>query len=64
MNLKPFVNDKEMWQAFKEEIETRIRMAHRSLEQHKEYGDLRATQGSIEALRSLLQLREKVNGGN
>lgn len=64
MSLKPLVNDKELWESFKEEIEGRIRMAHRSLEQHKEYGDLRAIQGNIESLRSLLRLKEKVNGGN
>lgn len=64
MSLKPLVNDKDLWGAFKEEIEGRISMAHRSLEQHKDYGDLRAIQGNIESLRSLLRLKEKVNGGN
>jgi hypothetical protein len=37
-------------------------MAHRGLEQHDDGSEIFRLQGEVRALRSLLQLRDKVNG--
>ena len=62
MNLKPFVNDKHLFDDFLEELDNRITMEQRGLEQAVSVEDVYRYQGSIKALRSLKQLREKVNG--
>jgi hypothetical protein len=61
MNLKPFVNDKDLWQDFLEELSLRIEACHKRLEQSVDPVDLYRTQGEIAALRKLQQLRDKVN---
>lgn len=61
MNLKPFVNDKELWQDFLKELELRIAACHKKLEQATETADIFRAQGEIAALRKLEQLRDKVN---
>ncbi len=61
MNLKPFVNDKELWQDFLKELELRIEACHKKLEQNTDHIDIYRTQGEIAALRKLQQLRDKVN---
>lgn len=61
MNLKPFVNNKDLWDAFCEEIDRRIALRHKELEQ-LEGNDLYRKQGSVQELKKLRQLREYVNG--
>jgi len=60
MNLKPFVNNSELWDAFNEEISAYINQAHYSMEQ-AENEELFRLQGEVRAYRKLKQLRERVN---
>lgn len=62
MNLKPFVNDKGLYSDFLEELDERISLVQRNLEQAVAIEDVYRAQGEIKALRKLKQLREKVNG--
>ena len=61
-NLKPLVNDKKLYDAFKDYIESQIKIVQRSLEQAHTLVDVHRLQGSIHAYRRLLKLREEVNG--
>ena len=63
INLKPLVNDKPLWDAFKEELDKRLVETHRAMEQADDYHTLYRLQGQANALRKLKQLREYVNGG-
>lgn len=62
MNLKNLTNQKPLWDAFCEELDTRIEFCHKQLEQREETLELHRLQGEIKALRSLGQLRDKING--
>ena len=62
MQIKRLVNDKILWDSFLEEVDTRIVFAQKQLEQRIEPAELHRIQGEIKALRSLKQLRDKVNG--
>ena len=61
MSLKSFVNNKPEWDAFVREIDTRIDLAHRNLEQANTLVDIHRAQGSIITLRQLKFLRDKIN---
>ena len=61
-SLKPLVNDKKLYDAFKDYIENQIEIKQRSLEQAHTLVDVHRLQGSIQAYRRLLRLREEVNG--
>ena len=61
-NLKLVVNNKPQWDAILEEFYERIAIAHIKLEQYDDPSEMFRLQGEIRALRSLTQLREKVNG--
>jgi hypothetical protein len=60
--LKPFVNNPEFYTPYIEEIASRIAFTHVALEQSRELDEVYRLQGEIRALRSLLKLREKING--
>ena len=60
--LKPFVNSPEMYNPFLEEIMRRIDNVHKRLEQINDVEELYRAQGEVRILRSLLLLREHVNG--
>ena len=60
--LKPFVNNPELYNPFLEEILTRIDKVHKRLEQITDVEELYRAQGEIRVLRSLLLLREHING--
>ena len=60
--LKPFVNNPELYNPFLEEIFKRIENVHKRLEQITDVEELYRAQGEIRVLRSLLLLREHVNG--
>ena len=61
-NLKPFVNSPELYNPFLEEIGERIIMSQIALEQSREPDEMFRLQGEIRALRSLMSLRDKING--
>ena len=60
--LKPFVNNPEMYNPFLEEIMRRIDNVHKRLEQINDVEELYRAHGEVRILRSLLLLREHVNG--
>jgi hypothetical protein len=60
--LKPFVNNPELYNPFLEEVGNRIDKVHRRLEQINDVEELYRAQGEIRALRSMLRLREDING--
>jgi hypothetical protein len=60
--LKPLVNNPELYNTFLEEIAERIALTHISLEQSREPDEMFRLQGEIRVLRSLMRLRDKVNG--
>jgi RNAse (barnase) inhibitor barstar len=62
MQIKKLVNNKTLWDSFCEEIDLRIKFCHKQLEQRNESSELYRLQGEIKALRSLKQLRDKING--
>ena len=61
-NLKPLVNNRDLYEDFKEYIESKIQITQRSLEQAHTLVDIHRLQGSIHAYRRLLKMREDVNG--
>tara|TARA_R100001129_G_scaffold185921_2_gene175723 strand:+ start:42 stop:248 length:207 start_codon:yes stop_codon:yes gene_type:complete len=60
--LKPFVNNPELYNPFLEEIINRIGRVQRRLEQISDVEEMYRAQGEIRSLRSMLRLREDVNG--
>ena len=62
MQIKKLINDKALWDSFCDELDERITYAYKQLEQRDEPLALHRLQGEIKALRSLKQLRDKVNG--
>jgi hypothetical protein len=61
VNLKPFVNNKELWVDFQQELANRIQACYKKLEQVTDTVDIYRTQGEIQALKNLMKLRDKVN---
>ena len=62
MQIKRLINDKPLWDSFCSELDTRITYCHKQIEQRDEPLELHRLQGEIKALRSLKQLRDKING--
>ena len=62
-NLKPLVNDKQLYDAFLQHIDDLIYLQHKQMEQATEPVIFYRAQGSIATLRKLKLLRETVNGG-
>lgn len=62
--LSTFVNDKEAYECFVDEIKLEISQYQKSLEQANDAPSMYRLQGNILALRRLLHLKEKVNGSN
>ena len=60
--LKHFVTNPELYNPFLEEIANRIEKIHRRLEQLVDVEELYRAQGEIRILRSMLRLREDING--
>jgi hypothetical protein len=61
MSLKTFVNTPAMWTAYQEYIDKLITDQHKVLEQLNDVASMHRTQGAITALRSMKQLRDKLN---
>jgi hypothetical protein len=62
MNLKPLVNDNNLWNSFNEEIDRRLNYVHIQMEQTIKQDDLFRLQGEARAFRRLKLLRDEVNG--
>lgn len=60
--LKKLVNDKQLWEAYLEHIDSKIHSAHRRLEQEKEPANMYRVQGEIASLRRLKYMRDEING--
>ena len=60
--LKMFVNDPELWNSFVEEVQERVTLQHKLLEQAQDLKDVYRAQGEIASLKKMLMLRDKVNG--
>lgn len=61
-NLKPLVNNKDIWESLLEELGERIQFVYRQMEHRTEVEELYRLQGEVRALRNLQRLRDKVNG--
>ena len=64
MSLKLLVNNKEIWDAFNEELDALIAQQQRSMETQTDPTSIYRLQGQISAYRNLKYLRDKVNGGS
>ena len=64
MSLKLLVNNKEIWDAFNEELDALIAQQQRSMETQTDPTSMYRLQGQIGAYRNLKYLRDKVNGGS
>jgi hypothetical protein len=62
MNLKPLVNNKELYEDFQEYLGELIEAKRKILEQATDVTLIYQTQGAINALRKLKTLKEQVNG--
>ena len=61
MSLKLLVNNPDIWKSLVSELEERIELTHRNLEQMNAVEELYRMQGEARAYRKLLNLRDKVN---
>lgn len=61
MSLKPLVNNHELWTDFLQELDVRINVCYKRLEQVNDPVEIYRAQGEVQALRKLEKLREKVN---
>lgn len=59
--IKKLINDKPLWDAFCEELDTRIATTHKKLEQVSTMEEVYRCQGEIAALRKLKYLRDELN---
>ena len=62
MSLKLLVNNKDIWEAFLEEMDTKIERVHTQMEQTTAPEDFYRLQGHAACLRRLKRLRDEVNG--
>ncbi len=63
MNLKPFVNDKYLYEDYLEVLSKDLEALHKKMEQTSDEKELFRLQGECRALRKLMKLRERVNNG-
>jgi lipase chaperone LimK len=62
MNLKPFVNNKDLYEDFLQYLDEAIELKRKTLEQSTDLVVIHQTQGAIATLRKLKTLKEQVNG--
>lgn len=62
MNLKPLVNDTNLYKSFLEYLDKDLEEFRKYLELCDDYGQMRELQGSIKYIRKLKTLKERVNG--
>ena len=63
MSLKLLVNNPDIWKSLVSELEERLELTHKNLEQMSEVEELYRLQGEARAYRKLLRLRDKVKAG-
>ena len=63
MSLKQLVNNKDIWDAFNEELDRLISQQHKSMETQTDMHSVYRLQGQIQAYKNLKYLRDKVNNG-
>lgn len=61
--IKELTNNKELWDAFVDELQRSIVNYQRTMEQTEKPSDLYRLQGAISAIRKLMQLREVMKNG-
>ena len=61
MSLKNLVNTPDIWKAFLAELEERLKLTHKNLEQISNAEEIYRLQGEARAYRKLQNLRDKVN---
>ena len=61
--IKELTNNKELWDAFVEELQRSIINYQRTMEQTEKPSDIYTLQGAISALRRMMQLRDMMNNG-
>lgn len=61
-NLKPFVNNTELWEPFVEEMETRLQSNYKYLAASQDMNQMLRYQGRIAVLKEMMELRNYVNG--
>jgi len=61
MSLKLLVNNKDIWESFLEELDSKIERVHVQMEQALTPEDFYRLQGHATCLRRLKKLREEVN---
>lgn len=64
MSLKQLVNNKDIWDAFNQELDLLIAQQHKSIETQTDMASVYRIQGNIQAYRYLKHLRDKVNNGS
>ena len=62
MSLKLLVNNKDIWESFVEEMDSKIERIHVQMEQATSPDDFYRLQGHVACLRRLKRLRDEVNG--
>ena len=63
MNIKPLVNDPQLWAAFKEYLDEKmLKVAYKKLKQESDISTIYRLQGDIRTLERLMKLRDEVNG--
>jgi len=60
--LKKLVNDKQLWDAYVEYLDSKIHSAHVRLEQENKPDNMYRVQGEIASLRRLKYMRDEING--
>ena len=61
--IKELTNNKELWDAFVEELQRSIVNYQRTMEQTEKPSDIYRLQGAVSSLRCLMQLRDVMNNG-
>ena len=60
-NLKPFVNDPNLWAAFEREIQSRLETSLYNLAKSSDVHDMIRYQGRVSAFQDMLRLKEDIN---
>ena len=61
--IKELTNNKELWEAFVEELQRSIVNYQRTMEQTEKPSDIYRLQGAISSVRRLMQLKEVMKNG-
>ena len=62
--IKELTNNKELWDAFVQELVRSVVNYQRTMEQSEKPSDIYRLQGAISACRKLLQLKDMMNNGS